>query len=440
MNIDAKTIAAGGLAAGLLLGAWGLIATDDGPRPTSELGALTEEVAADAGMVPTADAVSFWQRRVDARPDGFLDRTQLGAALIRLGREDAVLDHYAAAETELREAVTANPSYLPAKLALGQALHAQHEFAEARQIAYDVWLQESTSAQALALLGDANFELGDYTAATDYYDRLVGLDRSGPVVSRLSRLAYQTGRPADALALAEEALASSDDLALDSADRAFYWFQLGHVQFDLGAVDDAIASLERAVAISPGHPGATEKLAGVYAAVGRTADAERLYVELLERGAAADLHGVYADLLRARGADAEADEQERLGLALAIETVDRYPAERRHLVGFFLTRDPGRAADLALADLAERQDVGAYDTAAWALYHDGRAAEAWPLAEAAVASGIRDAAVFAHAGLIAAELGDEAAARDLLSTALEINDRFDATTAPLARQVLNGLA
>ena len=64
------------LAAGLLLGAWGLIATDDEPRPTSELGALTaEEVAADPGMVPTADAVSFWQRRVDARPDGFLDRT-----------------------------------------------------------------------------------------------------------------------------------------------------------------------------------------------------------------------------------------------------------------------------------------------------------------------------------------------------------------------------
>ncbi|NNE12783.1 MAG: tetratricopeptide repeat protein, partial [Ilumatobacter sp.] len=227
---------------------------------------------------------------------------------------------------------------------------------------------------------------------------------------------------------------------LDADGQAFYWFQLGHVRFATGDVNGAVTALETALRIDPGDPGATEKLAGIYAAIGRTDDAERLYAELLAAGPAADLHGSYADLLRARGADAEADRHEQLGMDLALSTIDSFPAERRHLVGFLLTRDADLAVELALADLAERQDPGAYDTAAWALYHAGRIAEARPLIEQALASGIQDAEIEAHAGFIAAAAGDDAAARRHLGRALDINDRFDATDAPAARALLTDLS
>jgi Flp pilus assembly protein TadD len=63
----------------------------------------------------------------------------------------------------------------------------------------------------------------------------------------------------------------------------------------------------------------------------------------------------------------------------------------------------GRAAealDMANKDLAVRQDVDAYDTLAWALYWNGRYAEAEKAIGEAMKLGKREPAMFTHAGLI----------------------------------------
>lgn len=436
-----KTIAIGGVTAGLLFAAWGVLARENAPAVSGTVPAIESLVSAQPtnGLRSTEQVVKFWTDRVAASPAGYLDRTQLGLALAAEARENADLEGYEAAERVLREALEINPQHGSAKLALAQSLHSQHRFAEARNLAAEVLGAEPGSLGALALQGDASLELGEYTVARRLYTQLADRERSAPVVSRLSRLTYFEGKSAESVALAEEALALSDQLELRPTDRAFYRFQLGHVRFVTGDVDGAVQSLEDALDVAPDHPGAREKLAVVYASAGRVSEAEELYRALLESGPAADLHGSYADLLRARGEIEAAEEHERLGLELATETMDRFPAERRHLAGFFMTRDAPTAVRLAEQDLAERRDVGAYDTLAWALYHDGRFADADAAIEQALASGVSDPSILYHAGSIAAANGDEAGARGHIGEALAISTMFHPSEAADAMSLLESL-
>lgn len=428
---DSKMIAIGGLSAGLLLGAWGVFLHDDRavvPDAPNAIESLVTPQPAH-GLRSTDEIVDFWTKRVEATPGGYLDRTQLGLALSGQAREHADLELFEDAEVVLRDALDINPTDDTAQLALGQALHSQHRFAEALVLADQVRAADVSSLGALALLGDSNFELGEYDTARVLYEELAMTERSAPAVSRLSRLAYATGDRAGALALAEEALELSERLALRPVDRAFYVFQLGHVRFVTGDTAGAITLLEHALELSPASPAAREELAFVFASSGRHGEAEALYEELLATGPAADLHGTYADLLRERGAFELAAEQERLGLELALSTVDRFPAERRHLAEFFMTRDPAMAVALAEQDLAERSDVGAYDTLAWALFHDGQTARAADVIGLALATGIEDPSIRYHAGAIAAAAGDTTAARTHLDAALSISSTFHPTEA-----------
>jgi tetratricopeptide (TPR) repeat protein len=409
----------------------------DAPTLASAASAASAASTPD-GQGPPAAQVAFWQRRVDANPTSALDRTQLGLAITAQARAEADLTLYEQAESALRQAEALNPQYPPTLLALGHAVHAQHEFAESRRIATEVLSAQPTSLPALALLGDAQLELGEYEQAAATYRRLAERDSSPAATSRLSRLAYLTGRPDDALQLAERSLDDARRRSLAAADESFYWFQLGYLRFATGDADAAIDALEHARLLDPDGPGATEQLAFVYASTGRDGDAIELYRQLLDSGPAADLHGQYAQLLRRSGDAAGADRHLQLGIELALETADRFPAERRHLIGFLVGVDPDLAVTLAEADLAERQDVGAYDALAWALHHAGRHAEAACAAQRVIGSGIRDAAMLYHAGAVLIAAGDEASGRSLVAEALDINEHFDPVDADLARALVSG--
>jgi len=103
------------------------------------------------------------------------------------------------------------------------------------------------------------------------------------------------------------------------------------------------------------------------------------------------------------------------------------------------TRNLSEALTLASAELAGRKDVYGYDAAAWALYKNGRYAEAAEAMDEAMKLGTRDASLYYHAGLIAAGLGNQQRAHTLLTEALAINPEFDPLQARIARETLQRL-
>lgn len=447
-------LAVAGLAAGIMIAGLGLAQnqsamssaaqggstlTAGGESPAVRSQAGVSDLEPVHGLAPIEEVVALWAERSVGQPLDYLNRTQLGLALATQARESADLAGYGAAEVAFREALDANPDYPSARLGLASALQAQHRFSEARAIATTVFAERPSLLGALALTGDADFELGDYDKAATAYFELAAAERSAPVVSRLARLASVRGDNSGAVDLAAEALVLSERLALRPSAAGFYHFQLAHFQFAAGDSSGAIVALNNALAIDPTSPGATEKLAAVLSATGHVEEALELYLELIEMGAAPDLHGAAADLHLLLGQDADAEEQELLGLKLAAETMDEFPAERRHLVGFLLTRDRAAALALAEADFIERRDVGAYDTLAWALHHNGRSAEAAEMIEAALAAGTRSASLYYHAAAISAEVGDSVQAVAYLDQAFEINPQFDVFEASDAAELRDRL-
>jgi tetratricopeptide (TPR) repeat protein len=83
--------------------------------------------------------------------------------------------------------------------------------------------------------------------------------------------------------------------------------------------------------------------------------------------------------------------------------------------------------------------VHSYDVLAWALHGTGQYEEAADASERALALGTEEVGMLYHAGMIQAALGHEAAARDFLQRALDLNPRFDVVDAEVAERTLDDL-
>ena len=127
------------------------------------------------------------------------------------------------------------------------------------------------------------------------------------------------------------------------------------------------------------------------------------------------------------------------GLELGRTSLGTYPAERRHLAGFFAEFDPPTALEAATADFSTRHDIGAYDTLAWAEYVNGQYTAAAEHLVGARATGARSAPLLYHAGMIEWKAGHDTKARTLLRDALRLDPNFDLAQAPIARATLGEL-
>ncbi len=101
--------------------------------------------------------------------------------------------------------------------------------------------------------------------------------------------------------------------------------------------------------------------------------------------------------------------------------------------------DKAKIVEQARLAYSERPTIYAADALAWALYGQGDHAQAQKYSQEALRLGTQDATLYFHAGLIAAALGDNAAARQHLEKALQINPTFSPLYAPQAQVKLKEL-
>ena len=415
------------------------------PDPSTDVAAVPLPdprvmLAGGYGYDPLDEVVGQWRDRVIENPTDNLSRVQLGTSLIGLARENGDLDLYPRAESQLRRAVAAAPTDPVAVTALAGALSAQHEFVEARRLIAPLAAERPADLSLQAALVDVQIDLGDYDAALALLEAMVETaPDSVATLSRQARVAALTGDNEAAVGFAREMLLLGADVGLRPADAAGLWFQLGFFQYQAGAVDEAETSVRAALTIDPDHGASREFLGKVLVAQGRYEEAADTYEAILAEGPVADLHGLLAEVYTALGRDDEAAEQVRLGLALAEDQIGVYPAERRHLAGFFADHDPATFLRLMEEDVATREDIGGLDLLAWAQYLNGEVDEAQATMDRALALGTEEATLLFHAGMIEAEVGEPDRARDLLESALDLNPGFDLSDVALARATLADL-
>lgn len=389
-------------------------------------------------MMTPQEQISFWSGRINPDGSDYLNLTNLGQAYILQARETGDATAYARAEEALEQALAANPNYQPAQAYMSSVLISLHRFAEALALAQQAYAADPGEMQALATIGDAQLELGDYTAAAATYEELHQRAPSAPVFGRLSRLAWIRGDIEGAIEWIEQAVAAAESSGTFGEQLAWYHFQLGELHFNKGDLRQARRAYQQAAATFENYYLAQAGLAKVTAAEGDIDSAIAQYRALVERRPQPDYIAALGDLYTLQGNTAAAEEQYETVLFISqLEETQEILYNRP--VALFLAnhdRQLDKALTYAQLELKARQDVYAYDTLAWALYKNGRYAEAADAMQQALSQGTQDALLFYHHGMIEAALGRTENAQATLQQALVLNPHFDLLQAQQARATL----
>jgi tetratricopeptide (TPR) repeat protein len=181
----------------------------------------------------------------------------------------------------------------------------------------------------------------------------------------------------------------------DPEGAAWCRVQLGNELMDAGKLEEAEREFDIALQIFPNHSLALESKARAREAAGDLDGAIAIY----ERESnSADAAQALGDLFTRLGkTDAAKAAYEKF------ETLEREnaPLERswRHMVNFWLDHDQNlvEALKLASAEYESRKDIFTCDSLAWALFKNGRVAEAKKVIKEALRTGSKDQRINDHA-------------------------------------------
>lgn len=384
-----------------------------------------------------AKTIAFEESRVVRDAEDQITPRLLAAQYLQRYREQLDPGDVLRAEAMARRSLRAQPQRNVAALQeLASAQVTLHRFRDA--LATVSRARRDAPADPSLRIADAavRIELGDYPAAKQLLATVPSNDDGAVAV--LARLDELTGDLDGARALLGGAARRADAIyGLPNERRAWYHLRLGELAFEAGDVDAARAHERTALARFPADVAALTDLARFEAAAGRWDDA---------RAAAAQAVRItpWPEALAILG-----DAQERLGdPAAAAATRDEIVAVERignaqhlfdRLVALAYADRGVRTEDayaIARRELAVRDDVFAEDTLAWTAARAGH----WDAARASAARATRwntaDPRIWYHAGVVADQAGDRAAAARDFGRALALNPRFHPVFAEDARRRL----
>jgi tetratricopeptide (TPR) repeat protein len=402
---------------------------------------------APAAQVLAAEAeiesreIAFYEQRAKADPFGALSRAKLASLYMQRSRRTGDFQDVLRAEAVARESVRLLGQRNPgARVALASSLVSQHRFVEARRIAEELVADEPLRPSYRALLGEVQMELGDYRASAATFDTLYPARTTLAVAPRVARLEEIRGRVPEArklLALAAHEATARGDLPREQV--AWYHMRRGDVELRDGRLRQAARAYREGLAVNPEDHRILAALARVEVARGRWERAlalnERSIARVLDPLVVAEMSAAAAAL----GDSARAAEYARVAAVAAGQ--QQGGSEHRAWSHFQLDhgRDVDSIAARAAAGVRLRPDVYGYDLLAWALYRQGRFAEARRAMTGALRMGTRDASLLFHAGMIERALGNDAEAARQLRRALEINPGFHPRHPAMARAVLDSI-
>jgi tetratricopeptide (TPR) repeat protein len=405
-----------------------------------------EPLDADAGEARLApldpdNAVQLALRRVRRQPREAGAYHRLGDAYIQKARASGDLAYFDRAEQAIQKSIELGFTRAAAWRRLAYVSLSRHQFEEARARAMQALALDPEDADALGILGDAQLELGRYEEADQAYQQMMRLDGSLGAYGRRSGLRALRGDTRGSIDDLETAIAIGEAGGAPRESVAWARWQLGVEFFNAGELSRAEASHLAALGTFPGYHRALAGLAQVRTAQGRADEAVALYRKALAALPAPEHAVALGDLLTSMGRRDEAAKQYALVEQFARLSRANVALYNRELASFYLDHDMRVEEALALArrEIEVRRDVYGHDVLAWALLKNGRAEEARSAMSEALRLGTRDPRLFFHAGLIHAQLGDTARARDFLAQALALNPHFHVLQAPLAAQTLEAL-
>jgi tetratricopeptide (TPR) repeat protein len=208
------------------------------------------EARAAAANSQWEQAAASYQKAIELQPRDPDLRVELGAALVKSGRQTDAIASYEAA-------LKIAPRNFPAELGLAQAYRAVHNYDETRRVLERAHREHPSRAAPLAALGDLEIELQTYAAAIGHLKAAVALNPSDTKTRNFLAAAYKArGDQESALAELAKVLARDPQNALAYFLRAEIYSARNE---DARALPDA----EKALELQPKNPSARAVLAKI---------------------------------------------------------------------------------------------------------------------------------------------------------------------------------
>lgn len=396
----------------------------------------------------TEQRIESAQARVAQNPNDGRGYAGLGAAYYQRARETGNVDDFELAEQSLSKSLDLVSSDFAADEPLesmAEVCMGEHRFADAVTYSQKALSLGSGDVSPFAIIGDAFADMGEYEKAGRAYERLTPRDMvlsPHAAYARDSRIAYLKfigGDTPQAISMMKIAVAEGIEARLPSENLAWLYFELGEFHAQNGDVAAADSAYLSALATRPGDYRALAGLGKLRGNQGRYAEAIQLYQKAIAIVPMPIFVAELGDLYAKSGNQSEASKQYRLveyiGLLGHIDQV----LHNRDLALFYADHEIklAEALNLARKEFEVRHDIYTWDALAWALYKNGKYADAAKASEKALQFGTRDSLLLYHSGIIADAAGKKEQARDALKAALEINPHFHLLYADSARQKLD---
>ncbi len=372
-------------------------------------------------------------------PERYQAYDDLAYNLVNLSEETSDRSDLEKAEAALAKSFAIAPKNFQGEKTHVLILLEEHEYSEALDEAKTLNRETPDDVLLWGYLADAESALGDYKDAEKAAQWMLNL-RPGNVPGLLRGADLRTvwGDTDGALEFLSRALQSTPDF--ETGDVTAIMTKMANVHLATGQIEAAEKLDEQALNAFPDYYAALESLAHVRIAQGRGAEA----VELLEKRNAASPRpeSLYA-LAEALERAGRSDEAKRVYAEFERQAHDESghaDNANRELVFYYTdhARNPAEALRIATLEAARRHDLRTLDAYAWALYANQDYAGARAQNDRVLAAGVRDAAIFFHAGAIAEQMNDRVAATRYLEGALQLNP-FSESAEP-ARATLAKLA
>jgi tetratricopeptide (TPR) repeat protein len=369
------------------------------------LAALAGIVAgAQTGMSPAEISIQKAQQEIGKNPEHYPYYNGLAMAYARRARETSDVRYYEKAEKTLQKSLAIAPDNFEALkvrtwLALGR-----HEFAKARDMAAALNKKVPDDVTVYGYLVDANAELGNYREAVDAAQWMLNL-RPGNVAG-LTRAGYLRELHGDLSGALEVMQMAYDSTPFqEKEDRAWLLTQMAHLYLLSNDLPHAEMYAGDALVLFSDYHYALGALAQVRIAQKRYGDAASLLEKRYRQAPHAENLYALANALELAGRHEEAAQAGTKFEQMSLAESGLADNSNHELIAYYIgAGKPAVALEIAQREAARRHDVYTLDAYAWALAANGKYAEADAQIQKALAVGVKDPSVLAHARNIASHL------------------------------------
>ena len=397
---------------------------------TASVPAAPAQVAAAsaAQLSPAQHTIAFAQKQIAADPKRAQPYNDLALAEIRRARETANPASLADAETAVAAGLKVAPEDFQLQKTAIALLLARHQYTEALTKARALNKHVPDDVTVYGYMADADIALGNYPEAETSAQWMINLRPNnvpGLMVGAQLRVLY--GDPEGALEFLNQAF--SETPQIEPEEQAWIANRIALVELDSGHASTAAQVLTRADQLFPHDPVTQVNMARVLMQQNKAPEAISLLQQRLAEEQSQQLSQASTLFLLAMA-------QQQAFPSAAAATFARFaesaqaeaakPANDDTELILYQAGLPGAtpanpAAALTLAEheMTYRHDVATLDAFAWALYANGKYAEADAQAQKALAVGIHSARLDEHAGAIALKLNKQAQADESFTAAMQ---------------------